>query len=256
MNVFNKFALITVVLVGMAVRAQAQQVIGAGTYNENFNSIGSGLPAGWTLSTTATATSLGTQGANFITAPTSWADTIGAFKNFASATGLPGTATRAQQRRSRDRAFGFRQNGKFGDPGAAFTFSFSTSGIQVTSISIDLMMLGVQTRSTSFSIQYGVGANSSSFTTLGTWADPGAFGTTNFNFTSTDFGSNLDNQPDLYFRVVTLAASTGVPGSRDAVGIDNFSITAAPVPEPSVYMLLGVGILLCGQRFLRRRNSA
>lgn len=28
------------------------------------------------------------------------------------------------------------------------------------------------------------------------------------------------------------------------------------IPEPSVYMLLGVGLLLCGQRFLGRRKSA
>ena len=30
----------------------------------------------------------------------------------------------------------------------------------------------------------------------------------------------------------------------------------AAIPEPSVYMLLGVGLLLCGQRFFRRRRSS
>lgn len=35
--------------------------------------------------------------------------------------------------------------------------------------------------------------------------------------------------------------------------IDNLVVTA--IPEPSVYMLLGVGLLLCGQRFLRGRKS-
>lgn len=35
--------------------------------------------------------------------------------------------------------------------------------------------------------------------------------------------------------------------------IDNVTLSA--IPEPSVYMLLGVGLLFCGQRFLRRRRA-
>jgi PEP-CTERM motif len=42
-------------------------------------------------------------------------------------------------------------------------------------------------------------------------------------------------------------------GADAGIAIDNFTFSAAP--EPSVYMLLGVGILLCGQRFLRRKSS-
>jgi hypothetical protein len=38
-------------------------------------------------------------------------------------------------------------------------------------------------------------------------------------------------------------------GTDNAVAIDNRKFQV--VPEPSVYVLLGVGILLCGQRFLR-----
>lgn len=33
------------------------------------------------------------------------------------------------------------------------------------------------------------------------------------------------------------------------------SITVDAVPEPSVYMLLGVGLLFCGQRFIRRKSA-
>lgn len=32
-------------------------------------------------------------------------------------------------------------------------------------------------------------------------------------------------------------------------------MTNALIPEPSVYMLLGVGLLICGQRFLRRKSA-
>jgi hypothetical protein len=42
-------------------------------------------------------------------------------------------------------------------------------------------------------------------------------------------------------------------GKDDGLAIDDFSFRA--VPEPSVYMLLGVGLLLCGQRYLRRKSA-
>ena len=42
-------------------------------------------------------------------------------------------------------------------------------------------------------------------------------------------------------------------GSDSGLAIDNF--TFAAVPEPSVYVLLDGGILLCGQRFLRRKRA-
>ena len=37
-------------------------------------------------------------------------------------------------------------------------------------------------------------------------------------------------------------------------GLD-FNGIAVAVPEPSIYVLLGVGILLCGQRFRRRKSA-
>ena len=44
-------------------------------------------------------------------------------------------------------------------------------------------------------------------------------------------------------------------GTDNGIAIDNFTFSAVLVPEPSVYMLLGVGLLLCGQRFLRRKAA-
>jgi autotransporter-associated beta strand protein len=193
-------------------------------YSQNFNDLGTALPTDWTTRTGANASGLGTSQA-FSTTEILWSDSAGAFKNFASATGLSSTATTTQQNDSADRALGIRQTGSFGNPGASFQYVFTTTGETIDAISFDLMMLSVQGQSTTWSIQYGVGAAPTSFTTLGTWSDPGTWGTTALTFDTSDFGSSLDNQANLVFRVVALSSSTG-SGSRDSVAIDNFVINS------------------------------
>ena len=198
-------------------------------YSQNFNDLGTGLPTDWTTRTGANASGLGTSQA-FSTAEIAWSDTGAAFKNFASATGLSSGASTAQQNDSTDRALGIRPSGSFGEPGASFQYVFTTTGETIDSISFDLMMLSVQGRSTTYTIQYGVGAAPTSFTTLGTWSDPGVWGTTALTFDTGDFGSSLDNQANLVFRVVALSSSTG-SGSRDSVAIDNFVINSIGTPS-------------------------
>jgi len=198
----------------------AQVALGSGTYTQTFDSLGAGLPTGWTIYTGANATSLGTA-APLTTAATSWANTSGAWKNFASATGMSGTETDTVQAAATNRALGIRQTGAFGDPGAAANFNFSTVSLQVTSISFSAQMLSVQTRSTVWSLQYGLGATPASWTTLATFSDPGVFGAT--TVTASGFGTALDNQGNVWLRVVALTASTGA-GSRDSFGIDDFAI--------------------------------
>jgi autotransporter-associated beta strand protein len=193
-------------------------------YTQNFNDIGTGLPTDWTVRTGANASALGTTAA-FTTTEVSWADTGSGFKNYASATGLTSTSDLAAQNASTDRALGARQSSSFGDPGASFNYAFSTTGEVLDSISLDLMVLDVEARSTTWSIEYGIGAAPTSFTLLGTWTDPGTWGTTTLTFDTTDFGTALDNQANLVFRVAALSSSTG-SGSRDSMAIDNFEINA------------------------------
>jgi predicted extracellular nuclease len=200
-------------------------------YVETFDGIGSGLPSGWTVNTGATATSLGTP-ASFSTTPIDWANTSGAFKNFASANnaGFNASTPAATQNSAPDRALGIRQTGGFGDPGAAFTYQRNTTGETITAISFDAQMLSVQTRSTTWTLQYGVGANPTSFVTLATYTDPGTWGNTNISVTlSPTQSAEVSNQPSVFFRIVALSASTG-SGSRDSFGIDNFTLTGGGPP--------------------------
>ncbi len=189
------------------------------SYTQDFNSIGTALPSGWAVETGATASSLGTA-ATFNTSAATWSATTGQFANFASASiGSGGTQATAT-----DRALGVRQTGSFGDPGASFTFNFNSTGDTLSAISLDLMMLNVQTRSTTWSVQYATGASPTSFTTAGTYADPGAFGTTTFTTFSAGDLLALSNQSSAWIRIVALSASTG-SNNRDTFGIDNFSMT-------------------------------
>jgi len=217
----------------------------SGTYTQNFNSIGTSLPSSWDVRTSATAESLGTVG-SFTTTATSWGDSGGAFKNLSSAD-IASTSSVTNQGNNTNRALGIRQTAGFGDPGAAFNFNFSTVNLTVQTITIDLLMLSVQDRSTTWSIQYGLGASPSAFTTLDTWSDSGAFGTTNFSFDATDFGTLLNDQTEVWFRVVALSASSG-SSSRDTMAIDNFTITAVPEPAAAVFGSIGMLFLLRRRR--------
>jgi predicted extracellular nuclease len=201
----------------------AQVALSSGTTTQTFDDLGAGLPPGWSVYTGATATGLGNVATPNL-AVTSWGSSTGQWANFAAANGFTGTEAVATQSAATHRALGIRQTGTFGDPGASANFYFSTLGQQVTSISFSAEMLSVQTRSTAWSLQYGIGATPSTWTTIATYSDPGVFGST--TVTAGGFGSALDNQSNVWLRIVALAASTG-SGSRDTFGINDFTIVAA-----------------------------
>jgi autotransporter-associated beta strand protein len=204
--------------------AHAQFGLTGTSYTQDFDSLGTALPTNWDVRTGGNSTVLGTA-ATFSTTAADWGATGGAFKNLASATGLASSDISATQTASTDRALGIRQTGAFGDPGAAFNFNFNASGKTFSALSIDLEMLSVQTRSTVWSLQYGLGASPTSFTTLGTYNDPGTFGTTTLTFNAGAL-AGMNNQANVWFRVVALTVS-GTSGSRDTFALDNFSLTFA-----------------------------
>ncbi len=198
----------------------------------DFNNIGSGLPLGVYVKQDATATAVGNDGTIYngtLSGKTSWSQTSLGFKNFASATGLTATSTSTEQDASANRALGFRQTGTVstgGDPGAAFAFQLAnTTGKSNLQFAFQLQSLDGSTtgRTTTWRVDYGIGSNPPSFTTVTT--NPASLTTVIGTFANTlvtvNFGSTLNNisQP-VWIRVVTLTGTSG-SGSRPSTAVDD-----------------------------------
>jgi autotransporter-associated beta strand protein len=192
------------------------------SYTQNFDGVSAGLPFGWSVYTGASLSAVGNPAA-FNVNPVEWAATAGSFRNSASATGLLGDDVLATQNASTNRAIGVRQTGGFGDPGASFNVALTTLGKNITGLSFKAQLLSSQARSTTWSVQVGLGAAPTSWETLGVFNDPGAFGSTDIVFTEVDL-AKMTNQPFVWVRIVALNNSLG-GGSRDTFGIDDFSLT-------------------------------
>lgn len=204
-----------------------------GSYTQNFDGIAAGLPPGWSVRTGATATEIGAL-ATFLATPTantaSWGSSTGNFRNSASTTGMTGLEDNNTQFASANRALGVRQTGSFGDPGASFNLAISSTGKVVTGISFEAQMLSVQTRSTIWYVQAGVGEVPASWQTLGIFTDPGVFGSTTVEINGAALAA-LADQPHAWIRIVALDLSSG-SGARDTFGIDDFVLTFEDDTEP------------------------
>jgi hypothetical protein len=195
--------------------------LAASPYVQNFNGIGAGLPSGITVRTGATVSATGTEAA-FVTAPTTWSNTAGAFKNFASGNNDQGVS----QNTATDRAVGVRQvTGT--DQGAAFVFQIAnTSGKINFTLDFNLQSLDASSpRITTWRVDYGFGINPSSFvvpTTTGILTTGG--NTFSNNPIHVDFGNTLDDQSGVItVRVVTVTPTSG-SGNRASTGIDDFTL--------------------------------
>jgi hypothetical protein len=210
-----------------SLRAQAQAALGTSPYLETFDGLANGLPTGFRIYSGATASSLGTA-ATLTTAATAWNNTAGAFKNFASAD-IGSTATSTAQTAATDRALGVRQTGSFGDPGASFVFQVAnTTGRTDFALSFKLQSLDAASpRTTTWTVDYGLGAAPTSFTPVATGTVTPTTGGTAFSNTTipVSFGTALDDNSGLVtIRISTLAASLG-GGNRPSSAIDDFSLS-------------------------------
>ncbi len=223
------FVLVFLVSVLMIDRnqLQAQVTLSSSPYTQNFNSIASGIPEGWTVRTGATASVLGTP-VILTTTATSWATSSGNYRNAASATGLNSASTVADQSSSLNRALALRQTGSFGDAGAAFVLQLvNTTGLSNLQLAFKLLSLDASVgRTTIWKVQYARGTSPTVFTDAVT--SPSVL-TTSSAWGSTDvtvnFGTALDNISDqVWIRLVTLSATTG-SGSRPTSAIDDVSLS-------------------------------
>ncbi len=207
--------------------ARAQVTLTTSPYVETFDGLANGLPAGFSIYTGATPTKVGTA-ATLTATPTAWNNTSGAFKNFASATGLTATASSADQAAATNRALGVRQTGSFGDGtdvGPAFVFqAANTTGKTDFALNFKLQSLDNSVgRTTTWQVDYGTGTTPSAFTQLGSMSDTGpVFSNTPI---TVSFGGALDNRTGpIWIRIVAPTGTTG-SGSRPSSAIDDFSLT-------------------------------
>lgn len=234
----------------------------SGTYLQNFDGIGSGLPTGWTVRDNANATSLGLDfSGGFQQNKTLWSSSTGMFANYASALNpnATGSNNSTEQNAMTDRALGLRQASGFGDPGGAFTLQLAnTTGFQDFNLSINLQTLTnsvASPRVTTYTVRYAVGTPSvaGDFTTLGTYTTDANFSNATQTFDLSGATALNDQGQSVWFQVVALSASTG-SGNRDTFAIDNVQLTYTPVPEPgAVLAVAAAGLGLAG--LVRRRRS-
>jgi hypothetical protein len=216
---------------------QSQVALLNSPYQQNFNSLADGLPAGWSVRTGATAGSAGNT-ATFVSTATSWSSTSGNFRNVASATGLDATSSVTDQTNSVNRALAIRQTSGFGDNGGAFTVQLAnTSGKTGFSLSFRMQSLdNTSPRQAAWLVQYATGATPAGFTTFATIPANINTGSSSFlnQVVSANFASLLDNINDVvWIRVVTLSSTTG-SGNRPTSAIDDFSLVWTAVGAPGI----------------------
>lgn len=231
--------------------ANAQLTLGTSPYTQNFDNIASGLPTGWGVYVSATATSLGTpaildtnrtRGLYYDTSCSSSLVINGGFKNYPSATAVTARTSCTTQPTISNRALGVRQvtntSSLFpgSDSGASFVLHLAnTAGKSNFTATFKLQSLDSSSpRTTTWLVQYRRG-------TTGAFATASATGTLTTggnSFTnrtiSVNFGSNLDTcSSDVYIRLVTLTGSTGA-GNRTSTTIDDYSLswTGCVAPTP------------------------
>jgi hypothetical protein len=230
----------------------AQLSLSGTSYLADFNSLNSGLPTGWSVSTGATVSTLGTA-TTFTTAPTAWNATAGVFRNSASNSAQVSDNATAQSNRT-DRALGWRPVGVTGlDTGAregAVTLTIAnTTGLQNFNLSVTLFTANNVANDQTYALEYRVGPNGS-FTSLGTYLTGAPFNSSTLSANSLTL-SALNNQSDSVLIRIRGISTTGT-GSLDTLGIDNFTLTYAAVPEPSTYAAILGALALVGAGLHRR----
>ena len=249
MNTPTKLSLAIAVAVGLAASAQAQINYTGGTYTQDFDSmgaLGTTTPTGWFVGSGTGPAVTGTT----VVPDTGSSNNPGNYNYGVS--GVHGIDERALgsltgQGVQRDTEVAFK-NGT-GAPLTQFTLTYDgeqwkpsffadTLTLQLSTNGITWAALGSAFNFVGPIVNSGTGA-----------LDGNAAGNRVANIGGTfNLGTPIAPGGVLFFRF----ADPDNAKTDAGLSVDNFSFRA--VPEPSAYMLLGIGLLLCGQRFLRRTS--
>ena len=221
-------------------QTSAQVALNGSHYTQDFDSIGSGLPVGWTVRENADADALGDI-AGFETNTTSWAATAGQFRNCASVTNNAGVlatnASSTSQHAFTNRVLAVRQGSSFGDPGAAFVLQIAnTTGRSNFQFSADFLMLDDEARETAWTVDYGLGLAPASFAVLGVHTNSGAPGTTARPTYVLPTDAN-DRAEGLTIRIAAVEVAAG-SGSRDTFGLDNVRLSFEGAEAASIPLVI------------------
>ena len=267
MKSFARFLAVMATVV-LAVNAQAQFSLTGTTYSQNFDSLGSagtslsGL-TGWAAGTNATDQTAGgdlngkvqgaIQAAAALTVGTG-SGTAGANYNFGS-TGSGDRALGSLGSASKTRLTEFELVNNTGLTISDLTISYTGEEWRLGKTGNDTSTSQPDTLSFAYSV------NGTAFTLAGSsfnFVSPTTSGTVgaldgNVNHTTglggTLSGVNIANGATFYLRWIDPDSS----GSDNGLAIDDLSLTATVVPEPSTFLMVGAG--LAGLLAIRRRRS-
>jgi hypothetical protein len=240
-------------VLGMASLASAQVSITT-SYTQDFDSLGSGLPAGWNVWTSSTATGNGSA-FTWNTAALANNATVNATNYFRNLPGASQTWSSTLSAGS-DRALGWRA-GNAASRDGSITFSLAnTAGYTLTSLSFQLFTPNSVNTAGTFQLQYQLGTGGT-FTPLAgvsytndTAHNPLTVTTITLTGSQLTALNNSANPLTLRWDNVTTGST-----AFQTLALDNFSYTATAVPEPATCTLLIGALALTGVLIRRRRLS-
>ena len=234
-----KCTLLAVVMMAGSVNVWGQISLTGTSHTQNFDGIGSGLPAGWTIVGGVAA---------YSATKTAWNGTSGGAFNYASANGLASNATATVQNNSTDRALGIRQIA--GTDAATVNAGFrsaiaSTTGLADFKLNFALQSLDASSpRVVTWIVRYSLN-NGSSWTTATTTPSTLTTGGSAFTNTSVsvNFGNALNNISNgVLIEIVSSGASTGT-GNRPTSAIDDFVLSWTIMPSCTILPTLDEDVI-------------